>query len=130
MLYKKATRIDKIFTLTSYSKCQDFINFCGLLGKYELYQFCISFQTLELHNYFCHRKHVICGRTDHPLVLCKGIENYLFLSQQGLLMRSASSHFIQNGVKYFLKVIYLLVFAEIFFETFSLSNHITRGNIL
>ena len=39
----KATKIDKIFTadLTSCSKCQivgeDFVNFCGLLRKHELY---------------------------------------------------------------------------------------------
>ena len=43
MLSKKATKIDEIFTvdLTLCSKCQidgeDFINFCGLLGKHELY---------------------------------------------------------------------------------------------
>ena len=41
---KKATKIDKIFTvdLTLCSKCQingeDFVNFCGLLRKHELYQ--------------------------------------------------------------------------------------------
>ena len=39
---KKATKIDEIFTvdLTVCSKCQidgeDFLKFCGLLGKYEL----------------------------------------------------------------------------------------------
>ena len=43
MLSKKATKIDKMFTddLTLCSKCQidgeDFVNFCGLLGKHELY---------------------------------------------------------------------------------------------
>ena len=43
MFSKKATKIDEIFTvdLTLYSKCQidgeDFVNFCGLLRKYELY---------------------------------------------------------------------------------------------
>ena len=43
MLSKKATKIDVIFTvdLTLCSKCQitgeDFVNFCGLLGKHELY---------------------------------------------------------------------------------------------
>ena len=44
MFSKKATKFDKIFTvdLTVCSKkCQmdgeDFVNFCGLLGKYELY---------------------------------------------------------------------------------------------
>ena len=42
MFSKKATKIDEIFTvkLTLCSKCQidgeDFINFCGLLRKYEL----------------------------------------------------------------------------------------------
>ena len=42
MLPKKATKMDEIFTvdLTLCSKCQidgeDFINFCGLLGKHEL----------------------------------------------------------------------------------------------
>ena len=44
MFSKKATKFNKIFTvdLTVCSKkCQmdgeDFVNFCGLLGKYELY---------------------------------------------------------------------------------------------
>ena len=42
MFSKKATKIDKIFTvdLTLYSKCQidgeDLVNFCGLLRKHEL----------------------------------------------------------------------------------------------
>ena len=41
---KKATKIEKISTvyLTLCSKCQidgeDFVNFCGLLRKYELYK--------------------------------------------------------------------------------------------
>ena len=41
MISKKATKIDKIFTvdLTLCNKCQiygeDFINFCGLLRKHE-----------------------------------------------------------------------------------------------
>ena len=40
----KATKFDEIFTvdLTLYSKCQidgeDFVNFCGLYRKHELYQ--------------------------------------------------------------------------------------------
>ena len=43
MFSKKATKFYKIFTvdLTSCSKCQidseDFVNFCGLLRKHELY---------------------------------------------------------------------------------------------
>jgi len=43
MFSKKATKIDEIFTvdLTLSSKCQfdgeDFVNFCGLLRKHELY---------------------------------------------------------------------------------------------
>ena len=43
MFSKKATKIDKIFTLvlTLCSKCQIngeyFFNFCGLLSKHELY---------------------------------------------------------------------------------------------
>ena len=43
MFYKKATKIDEVFTidLTLCSKCQidgeDFVNFCGLLRIYELY---------------------------------------------------------------------------------------------
>ena len=43
MFSKKATKIDKIFTgdLTFCSKCQtygdDFVNFCGVLRKQELY---------------------------------------------------------------------------------------------
>ena len=41
---KKATKIDEIFTvdLTLCSKCQidgeDFLNFCGILRKHELYE--------------------------------------------------------------------------------------------
>ena len=44
MFSKKATKIDEIFTvdLTLCSKCQivgeDFVKFCGLLRKHELYQ--------------------------------------------------------------------------------------------
>ena len=44
MFFKKATKIDEIFTvvLTLCSKCQidgeDFVNFCGLLRKHELYK--------------------------------------------------------------------------------------------
>ena len=44
MFSKKATKIDEIFTmdLTLCSKCQidaeDFVNFCGLLRKPELYE--------------------------------------------------------------------------------------------
>ena len=43
MCSKKATKIDEIFTvdLIVWSKClidgEDFINFCGLLRKYKLY---------------------------------------------------------------------------------------------
>ena len=43
MFSKKATKIDEIFSvaLTLCSKCQidgeDFVNFCGLLRKHELY---------------------------------------------------------------------------------------------
>ena len=42
---KKATKVDKIFTvdLTLCSKCQidseDFVKFCGLLRKHKLYMF-------------------------------------------------------------------------------------------
>ena len=44
MFSKKATKIEEIFTvdLTLCSKCQidgeDFVNFCGLLRKHELYR--------------------------------------------------------------------------------------------
>ena len=44
MFSKKATKIDEIFTvdLTVTTYCQidgeDFVNFCGLLRKYELYR--------------------------------------------------------------------------------------------
>ena len=44
MFSQKATKIEEIFTvdLTLCSKCQidgeDFVNFCGLLRKYELYE--------------------------------------------------------------------------------------------
>ena len=43
MFSKKATKIDELFNvdLTLCSKCQidceDFVDFCGLLGKHELY---------------------------------------------------------------------------------------------
>ena len=43
MFSKKATKFDKIFTvdltLTTYRQIdgEDFVNFCGLLRKYELY---------------------------------------------------------------------------------------------
>ena len=43
MFSKKATKFDKIFTVdlavTTYCQinAEDFINFCGLLRKYELY---------------------------------------------------------------------------------------------
>ena len=55
MFSKKATKFDKIFTvdLTLYSKCQidgeDFVNFCGLLGKSELYK-----KNELLSRHFCH----------------------------------------------------------------------------
>ena len=45
---KKATKFDKIFTvdLTLTAYCQingeDFVNFCGLLRKHELYLYCTS----------------------------------------------------------------------------------------
>ena len=45
MLSKKTTKIDKIFTvdMTLCSKCQidgeDFINFCGILGKHKFHKF-------------------------------------------------------------------------------------------
>ena len=45
MFSKKATKFDKIFTvdLTLCSKCQidgeDFVKFCGLLRKHELYKY-------------------------------------------------------------------------------------------
>ena len=57
MFFKKATKIDEIFTvdLTLCSKCQidveDFINFRGLLRKYELYR--ISANTFR-GNYSIH----------------------------------------------------------------------------
>ena len=46
MFSKKATKIDELFTvdLTLCSKCQidgeDFVDFCGLLRKHELYICC------------------------------------------------------------------------------------------
>ena len=45
MFSEKATKIEEIFTvdLTLCSKCQidgeDFVNFCGLLRKHELYEY-------------------------------------------------------------------------------------------
>ena len=55
MFSKKATKIDKIFTvdLTICRKCQidgeDFVNFCGLLRKHELYR---SKMILNCPNHF------------------------------------------------------------------------------
>ena len=68
MFFKKATKFDEIFTidLTLCSKCQidgeDFVNFCGLLRKLELYHYYImkntffffSLQTLEFHGTLDH----------------------------------------------------------------------------
>ena len=60
VFYKKATNNDKIFTvnLTLCSKCQiyseDFVNFCGLLRKHELYHFFneyLSFENLKIYTY-------------------------------------------------------------------------------
>jgi len=54
MFSKKATKIDEIFTgdLTLCSKCQidgeDFVNFCGLFRKYELYTNCSDNQSTSL----------------------------------------------------------------------------------
>ena len=56
MLSRKATKNDEIFTvdLTLCSKCQidgeDFINFCGLLRKHELYLTrCVTKQNVLLN---------------------------------------------------------------------------------
>ena len=38
MFFKKATKIDKIFK--SQIDGEDFVNFCGLFRKHELYQIC------------------------------------------------------------------------------------------
>ena len=64
MFSKKATKFDKIFTidLTLSSKCQiiseDFINFCGLLRKHELYDV-LSFSS----------KHQEEGKTEKSLII-------------------------------------------------------------
>ena len=56
MFSKKATKFDQIFTvdLTLCSKCQidgeDFINFYGLLGKYELYIYLVQCGMLNSSN--------------------------------------------------------------------------------
>jgi hypothetical protein len=55
MFFKKATKIDEIFTidLTICSKRQidseDFVNFCGLLRKYELYHKVLSSRLQRLN---------------------------------------------------------------------------------
>ena len=57
MLSKKTTKNDEIFTidLTLCSKCQidgeDFINFCGLLGKHELYRIDRMSSTMQEMSY-------------------------------------------------------------------------------
>ena len=55
MFSKKAIKIDEIFTVDltfTISKCQidgkDFVHFCGLLRKHELYEHCISFDNSEM----------------------------------------------------------------------------------
>ena len=62
MFSQKATKIDEIFTidLTLCSQCQidseDFINFCGLLRKYELYyetELFFLFGLLSFYNFDC-----------------------------------------------------------------------------
>ena len=56
MFSKKATIIDKIFTvdLTLCSKCQfdgeDFVDFCGLLRKHELYATKVLFLLVHFTN--------------------------------------------------------------------------------
>ena len=56
MFSKKATKIDKIFTvdLTVTTYCQidgeDFVNFCGLLRKRELYLLCLFMDENTSHN--------------------------------------------------------------------------------
>ena len=57
MVSKKATEFDKIFAVdvTLCIKCQidseDFVNFCGLLGIYELYQSKLECQTILQQNF-------------------------------------------------------------------------------
>ena len=51
MFSKMAAKIDEIFSLTLCSKCQindeDFVNFCGLFRKHELYYaHCVEAKTL------------------------------------------------------------------------------------
>ena len=63
MFSKKATKIDEIFTVEMTfisSKCQidgeDFVIFCGLLRKYELYyetEFFCLFGLLSFYNFGC-----------------------------------------------------------------------------
>ena len=55
MFSKKAIKIDEIFTVDltfTISKCQidgeEFVHFCGLLRKHELYEHCISFDNSEM----------------------------------------------------------------------------------
>ena len=72
---EKATKIDEIFTvnLTLCSKCQidgeDFVNFCGLLRKHELYErpFASVFQALPINSTsglrLLLRKVLLCSRT-------------------------------------------------------------------
>ena len=67
MFSKKATQIDEIFTvnLTVTTYCQidseDFVNFCGLLRKHELYQnkveyFPNSWGLLRIFELYCPRR--------------------------------------------------------------------------
>ena len=54
MFSKKATKIDEIFivdlTTTTYREIhvEDFVNFCGLLGKYELYYTYVSYNNGQI----------------------------------------------------------------------------------
>ena len=57
MFFKKATKIDEIFTvdLTLCSKCQidgeDFVSFRGFLRKYELYKQLLSSTAFKFSNF-------------------------------------------------------------------------------
>ena len=75
MFSKKATKIDEIFTvdLTLCSKCQidgeDFVNFCGLLRKHELYENMVDLRSTV--RFILNSAEIFETKSLHALKSCK-----------------------------------------------------------
>ena len=86
---KKATKIEKIFSvfLTLCSKCQinseDFINFCGLLKKHELY----DQRSLESLSREDHKVH----ESNFHLIRFEKVSHQYWLSELRLPLKGAAS---------------------------------------